>query len=132
MVTPMNRIRSLLLIAAMMLATPYSLTAQAAPAVDVTGKWAFTVTTSAGTGTPTVTLKQRGDTLTGHYSSQALGEADLTGTVKDGKITFKFVAEVQGTSLAITYAGTVEASDALKGTVDIGGQASGTFMAKRQ
>ena len=132
MVTPMTRLRSLLMIAAMLLVSPYSLTAQGTPAVDVTGKWAFTVTTSAGTGTPTVTLKQQGDSLTGHYSSQALGEADLAGTVKDRKITFKFVAEVQGTSLAITYTGTVEAADALKGTVDIGGQASGTFTAKKQ
>lgn len=132
MVTPMNRLRSFLMIAAMILATPYSLLAQGAPAVDVTGKWSFTVTTDAGTGTPTVTLKQRGDSLTGHYSSQALGEADLTGTVKDRKISFKFVADVQGTSLAITYTGTVESTDALKGTVDIGGQATGTFTAKRQ
>ena len=77
-------------------------------------------------------MKQRGDSLTGHYSSQALGEADLTGTVKDRKLTFKFVADVQGTSLAITYTGTVEATDALKGTVDIGGQATGTFTAKKQ
>lgn len=131
MVSPMNRLRSLLMIAAMTLATPYSLIAQGAP-VDVTGKWLFTVTTDAGTGTPTVTLKQRGDSLTGHYSSQALGEADLTGTVKDRMLTFRFVADVQGTSLAITYTGTVEATDVLKGTVDIGGQASGTFTAKRQ
>jgi hypothetical protein len=120
------------MIAALMLSTSSAMAAQGTPAVDVTGKWAFTVTTSAGTGTPTVTLKQQGDSLTGHYSSQALGEADLAGTVKDRKITFKFVAEVQGTSLAITYTGTVEAADAFKGTVDIGAQASGTFTAKKQ
>jgi len=100
--------------------------------VDVTGKWLFNVTTGAGTGTPTVTLKQRGDSLSGHYSSQALGEADLKGTVKNRKITFSFTTEVQGTSLVVTYSGTVEGSDALKGTVDIGGQATGTFTAKRQ
>jgi hypothetical protein len=100
--------------------------------VDVTGKWLFNVTTGAGTGTPTVTLKQRGDSLSGHYSSQALGEVDLKGTVKNRKIAFSFTTEVQGTSLVVTYSGTVEGSDALKGTVDIGGQATGTFTAKRQ
>ena len=36
--------------------------------IDVTGKWTFEVTTSAGSGMPTVTFKQSGDTLTGHYS----------------------------------------------------------------
>jgi hypothetical protein len=50
--------------------------------IDITGKWTFTVQTDAGSGTPTVTLKQDGEKLTGHYSSQNLGEADLTGTVK--------------------------------------------------
>ena len=50
--------------------------------VDVTGKWVFTVQTDAGSGTPTVTLKQEGEKLSGHYSSQNLGEAELTGTVK--------------------------------------------------
>ena len=131
----MNRLRSFLVAALLVsgaLVSPRSLAAQASPAVNVTGKWLFTVTTDAGTGTPTVTLKQQGDSLTGHYSSQALGEADLAGTVKDRKLTFRFVAEVQGTSLAITYAGAVDATDVLKGTVDIGGQASGTFTAKRQ
>jgi hypothetical protein len=104
----------------------------AAQKVDVTGKWVFTVTTGAGSGTPTVTLKQRGDSLTGHYSSQTLGEADLRGSVKGERITFSFTTELQGTSLVVTYSGTVEGSNALKGTVDIGGQATGTFTAKRQ
>ena len=50
--------------------------------VDVTGKWLFNVQTDAGSGTPTVTLKQDGEKLTGHYSSQNFGEQELTGTVK--------------------------------------------------
>jgi hypothetical protein len=104
----------------------------AAQKVDLSGKWAFAVTTGAGTGTPTVTLKQLGDSLTGHYSSQALGEAELKGTVKDGKIKFSFNTEVQGLALIVSYSGTVESKDALKGDVDIGGQATGTFTAKRQ
>jgi len=100
--------------------------------VDVTGKWAFNVQTDAGTGTPTVTLKQDGEKLTGHYSSQTLGEADLTGTVKGTDIKFSFSADLQGTSLVVTYTGTVESKDSLKGTVDLGGLAQGTFTAKRQ
>jgi hypothetical protein len=92
----------------------------------------FTVTTDAGTGTPTVTLKQQGDSLTGHYSSQLLGEAELKGTVKDSKLSFTFQTEVQGTAVVVSYTGTVESRDALKGSVDIGGAATGTFTAKRQ
>ena len=106
--------------------------AQASKAIDLTGKWLFTVTTDAGTGTPTVTLKQQGDSLTGHYSSQLLGETELKGTVKDRNLSFTFRTEVQGTAVVVSYTGTVESKDALKGSVDIGGAATGTFTAKRQ
>ena len=100
--------------------------------IDLTGKWLFTVETSAGTGTPTVTLKQNGEKLTGHYSSQTLGEADLTGTVKGQSVNFTFDADLQGTVVKVTYAATVESKDAMKGTIDIGGLATGTFTGKRQ
>ena len=131
----MLRLRSQ--IAAVMLAATLALvpatgSAQAGSKPDLSGKWLFSVTTDAGTGTPTITLKQQGDTLTGHYSSQALGEADLKGTVKDNTINFSFKTEVQGTALVVTYNGTVESKDSLKGTVELGGFGSGTFTAKRQ
>ena len=100
--------------------------------IDVTGKWAFTVQTDAGAGTPAVTLKQDGEKLTGHYSSQNLGEAELSGTVKGQEIKFTFNADAQGTSLTITYTGTIENKDSMKGSVDLGGVAQGTFTAKRQ
>jgi hypothetical protein len=100
--------------------------------VDVSGKWLFEVTTDAGTGTPTVTLKQDGEKLTGHYSSQNLGEADLTGSVKGQDITFSFNANAQGTALQVTYTGKIESKDSIKGSVDLGGMAQGTFTAKRQ
>jgi hypothetical protein len=100
--------------------------------VDVTGKWVFDVTTSAGSGKPIVTFKQAGETLTGHYSSTNLGEADLNGTVKGQDIAFKFVGTFQGMSVGVTYTGTIESNDALKGTLDIASLAQGTFTAKRQ
>jgi len=106
------------------------LTAQA-PA-NVTGKWLFTVETSAGSGMPTVTLKQEGETLTGHYSSEQLGEADLKGSVKGAAITFAFGTDVQGTHLDVTYSGTIEGKDSMKGKVNLGGLGEGTFTAKRQ
>ena len=98
---------------------------------DVSGTWTFTVQTDAGSGTPTVTLKQDGEKLTGHYSSQNLGEADLTGTVKGQDIKFSFSADAQGTTFTVVYTGTIENKDSMKGTVDLGGLAQGTFTAKR-
>jgi hypothetical protein len=109
---------------------PVSGTAQA-PNVDVTGKWAFNVETAAGAGTPTMTFKQAGETLTGHYSGQ-LGESDLTGTVKGADISFSFTIDAQGTMIKATYSGTVENKDSLKGKVVLEGLGDGTFTAKRQ
>ena len=105
--------------------------ASAQARIDVTGKWLFTVETSAGGGTPTITLKQDGDKLTGHYTGQ-LGESDLTGTVKGQEVTFTFAVEVQGTRLVCTYAGNVENKDSLKGTVKIAPLGDGTFTARRE
>jgi hypothetical protein len=50
--------------------------------VDVTGVWIFTVESQAGKSNPTLTFKQDGEKLTGQYSSQLMGEAQLSGTVK--------------------------------------------------
>lgn len=102
-----------------------------APKVDVTGKWAFNVETTAGAGTPTMTFKQDGEKLTGHYSGQ-LGESDLTGTVKGVDISFSFTVDAQGTTIKATYSGTVENKDSLKGQVVLEGLGDGTFTAKRQ
>ena len=98
---------------------------------DLTGAWAFTVETSAGSGTPTIALKQDGDKLTGHYSGQ-LGEADLTGSVKGQDVVLTFNVDAQGFALKCTYTGTIESNDSLKGKVDLGGLAGGTFTAKRK
>jgi len=98
--------------------------------VDVTGKWAFSVETSAGAGAPTFTFKQDGEKLTGHYAG-TFGEADLTGTVKGADITFSFTVDAQGNALKETYTGTVD-KDTMKGKLVIEGLGEGTFTAKRQ
>jgi hypothetical protein len=93
---------------------------------DISGSWAFTVETSAGSGAPSMTFKQAGETLTGKYSGQ-LGEADLNGTVKGNKIEFSFEAG----GGVVVYTGTIE-KDSMSGKVSLGDQASGTWKAKRK
>jgi hypothetical protein len=83
-----------------------------------------------GGGNPTVTFKQDGEKLTGHYSGQ-LGEAPLTGTLKGTEIRFEFGVDIQGTSLTIVHTGTVE-KDAMKGTVTLGEMGNGTFTGSRK
>lgn len=104
--------------------------AQLAAQTNVTGDWAFTVTTDQGGGTPTITFKQDGEKLTGKYVGQ-LGSSDLTGTVKGNDITFNFTVDVQGQQAPVTYKGTVE-KNTMKGTLDIAGMVNGTFTATRK
>jgi hypothetical protein len=99
--------------------------------VDVTGKWAFTVQSDVGNGTPTVTFKQKGDSITGRYSSQALGERDFVGTVKNKKINFGFTADVGGQSFSMAFSGTIDGPDAMSGSIDFAGMATGVFGGKR-
>ena len=116
----------------LLLALPTAASGQDTSKVDLTGVWTFTVTTDAGSGSPTVTLKQAGDSLTGHYSSQIFGEPELKGNVKGRTFAVSFTASVEGQSLTVTYSGTIESNDDLKGTVNLGDFGSGTFTAKRK
>jgi opacity protein-like surface antigen len=96
-------------------------------AADVTGTWKAKVYLGDQTGTPTFVLKQDGEKLTGTYSG-ALGEAQVHGTVKGNEIVLDF--DVSGA--AIHYAGKIDAEGKkIEGSVDYGGQASGTFTATK-
>jgi hypothetical protein len=116
---------------AVLLAGPNVVAGQGASKIDLTGKWILQVETTAGGGTPTFTFKQDGEKLTGHYSGQ-LGEADFTGSVKGQDFSLAFGVDVQGLHIDVTYAGTIESKDAMKGTVKLGGLGEGTFTGKRQ
>ena len=101
-----------------------------AQAANVTGEWAFSVTTDQGAGNPVLTFKQEGEKLTGKYAGQ-LGAADLTGTVKGNVIHFAFTLDVQGQQAPVTYDGTIE-KNTMKGKMDIGGMVSGTFTGTKK
>lgn len=105
--------------------------AQGAPKMDLTGSWAFTVVYEGGSGSPTVTLTQKGDSLTGRYISQVFGELEVKGSVKGQEFSFGFTTAAGGDSFSMTFTGTQENADALKGSVSMGEMGSGTFTAKR-
>ncbi len=96
-------------------------------ATNLTGTWNAKVDLGTQTGSPTFELKQDGEKLTGTYSG-ALGEAPIKGTVKGNDVTIDFDAS----GAAVHYAGKISADgNKIEGTVDYGGQASGTFTATR-
>jgi hypothetical protein len=106
--------------------------AQQATKIDITGTWSFTIESSGTTGTPTVTFKQNGEALTGHYSSMFLGEAELTGTIHDRAVEFTVHAEIQGTKLESKFEATLEGPDSMKGKTSTPGFPEGTFVGKRK
>jgi hypothetical protein len=98
--------------------------------IDISGDWIFDVQTDQGGGSPTFSFKQTGDKLTGKYKG-LLGEADLTGTVSGKTMKFSFSGDAQGTAVTVTYEGEIESNTSIKGKMDLGGVASGTFVGKR-
>ena len=95
---------------------------------DISGTWNADVQTDAGSGTPVFVLKQSGEKLAGTYSG-ALGEAQVTGTVKGQDVVIEF--EVQGAR--IVYAGKLDAGgQKMQGKVDMASLASGTFTAAKK
>src|SRR5258708_35668533 len=73
--------------------------AQMAGAADVTGTWIMSVQTSAGSGSPTFVLVQKGEALSGSYRGQ-LGEAQVAGTVKGDEVTIEYKIDGQAGSPA--------------------------------
>jgi hypothetical protein len=102
-----------------------------AGAMNITGDWSVTVETSGGSGNPSFTFKQDGETLTGTYKGQ-FGESPLTGTVKGADIKFTIKINAQGQDLTIEYAGKIESKDSMKGTVKLGELGEGTWTGKRK
>ena len=102
------------------------------PKTDLTGRWAFSVVYEGGSGSPTVTMTQKGDSLFGRYISQAFGELDFKGTIKAKEFTFWVTTSAGGDPFTMTFTGTVEGTDTVKGSVELGGNGSATFTGTRQ
>lgn len=96
-------------------------------AVDLTGKWAFSVVTENGTGTPAVVLKQEGENLSGTYESSRMGSRVIQGTVKKDSVFFA----LKGGEVELKFVGVIVDKDNLKGIVDFGDAGGATFSAKR-
>jgi len=98
-------------------------------AVDLTGNWTFEVVTENGTGVSAVTIAQKGDSLTGTYTSGRMGTLPFKGMVKGQ--TFTFAANTSG-GATFTFSGTIVDADHIKGDLDFGGQGGATFNGTRK
>ena len=100
-----------------------------ASADDISGKWTFTVDIAGmGGGTPTVTIVQDAENkISGTYDGQLGSGAPITGEVTGKDFQFSITGEMG----SVTYKGSVQDDGTLKGTLDLGGMAEGTFTAKK-
>lgn len=96
---------------------------------DLTGVWTYSVVTENGTGTPTVTLKQKGDSLSGTYESSRMGALALAGKVKGNEFSFDVLTE-GGTT--ITFDGAIVDSTHVKGSVAYNGEPGASFTGERK
>ncbi|MGJ8690424.1 MAG: hypothetical protein ACSHXZ_13000 [Gammaproteobacteria bacterium] len=119
------------LLAAM--AVIFMVTAQSSAQTNMSGSWSMEVSTDQGVTMPELTLVQDGMKLTGQYSSDTLGNNNVTGTVDGNNVTISFQADLQGQSAPVVYRGTVDADGVWSGSLDIaGGMLSGTFKGEKK
>ncbi len=105
--------------------------------LDMVGTWTLEVESETGVTHPTLTLEQDGASLSGHYASATLGDADVTGTVRGNNVTVDFSAMLEGVGEApLSYTGSVNAEGVWSGELvaDFQGQIFpiGTFTATKQ
>ena len=99
------------------------------PAATMTGTWAIEATHSAGTSTPTVTITQTGEKLSGKYQG-SYGESALTGSIKGTEFTFTVEIGAEQ-KVKVVYTGTLS-GDSIKGNLTMGEMGEGTFVGKRK
>ena len=103
--------------------------AQEKPAATMTGTWAIEAQHSAGRSTPTATITQTGEKLSGKYVG-SYGEAPLTGSIKGQEFTFTVEIGTEQ-KVEVVYTGTLD-GDTIKGSLTMGEMGEGTFTGKRK
>lgn len=111
----------------------FAVISQSSAQTNMTGSWALEVSTDQGITMPELTLAQDGMKLTGSYSSDTLGNNDVTGMVDGSNVTVSFEANLQGQAASVVYKGTVDGEGVWSGTIDIaGGLLTGTFKGEKK
>jgi hypothetical protein len=119
---------SVFVLTALVLAAAQAGPVASPPQSSVVGAWDITIDSPQGQNKAMLVIKKEGDKLTGAMKS-ARGERPVTSvTLNANDITFVMNANVQGQDMVFTYKGKVE-KDSMKGDVDFGGLATGTWSA---
>ena len=97
-------------------------------AASVAGTWDITIESPQGKRTVLLIIKKNGDKLTGAMKTPQ-GETALESiALNNDDIAFALTRQIQGQDMKLSYTGKV-AKDSMKGDVDFGGLATGTWSA---
>ena len=108
----------------------FTLSSNAAEPVDASGTWQFTIQDTGRVFTPSFTLTQQGDQLTGTYKNSQ-GDNPASGSVKGNEVTLNAqITGQDGNKRTVTYVGTI-AGDTMTGKMQTT-RADVTFVAKRE
>jgi len=102
---------------------------QEKPAATLTGTWALEAHHSAGVSTPTASITQTGDKLTGKYTG-SYGDSELTGSIKGQEFTFSVEIGTEQ-KVRVVYTGTLD-GNTIKGSLTMGEMGEGTFTGTRK
>jgi hypothetical protein len=102
-------------------------------AADFSGVWKVDGSIEDHPITPTCTLKQSDNLITGSCTLDADHAADVTGEVKEKQLTWRYKVEYQGTTYTLTYVGSLDSETSIKGSVSADpSDTDGDFTAKKQ
>ena len=95
---------------------------------DVSGSWTLTITSDQGPNDSPLVLEPEEEVLTG-TAGAADAETPVEGTITDNDITMTYEIDApQVGPMTLSFTGTVDGSN-MKGSVDFGGFASGSWTA---
>lgn len=106
----------------------------AAPRVlaDLSGKWTMNIATPDQARSSTLTIEQKGDSISGTTESAELGATPIRGVVKGDSVFFGFAVNMGGQELVINAAASLKDKDTMEGVLDVTGMGGFPFNAVRQ
>jgi hypothetical protein len=98
---------------------------------DFSGAWNVTVEGPSGPMNSLLTLKQKGDTVSGDFESE-LGKAAVNGLVKGDTMRFVFALDMQGQAINIQATGIMKDKDNVAGNLEVVGMGGFPFTAVKK
>lgn len=97
---------------------------------DLTGTWDVSVQTPDQAISSTLTVEQKGDSISGVLASE-VGQANVRGVVKGDTVNFAFGLDMGGQAIEIAATALLSDKDNMAGSMDVSGMGNMPFSAKR-